>query len=193
MKRTQGFTLLEILLVLVLLSLSAVAVIAAFPISQKDESKLVVQSLYQRIQLINEEAILSGQDFGLRVDQDKNRLLFLTLTAEGWQILEKPQFNAEIEVPSDLKIDFQLGGNTWGNDDRLFEPGSLFDEDMFADQEEKKQQKPPQIFILSSGEVTPVMLSIHPLKDQLEQSWRVVVKDNGQIQLLAPGEQDEEV
>ncbi len=191
MKPSRGFTLLEILLVLVLISVSAVAVIATFPLSQKDESRVLAQSLYQRIQLLNEEAILSGRDFGLRIDEEKRDFQFMTLTGEGWEIVDKPQFSAELKIESDLNIDFQLGGDVWGNnDDRLFEPGSLFDEDMFADEEKKPQ--PPQIFILSSGEMTPFTISFYPREESLEQSWRVVVKENGQIILLAPGDQDEE-
>jgi general secretion pathway protein H len=49
--------------VLVLISVSTVAVIATFPVSHKDEAKLATQSLFQRIQLINEEAILSLPNF----------------------------------------------------------------------------------------------------------------------------------
>ncbi len=187
MKQSRGFTLLEILLVLVLISVSTVAVIATFPVSQKDEAKQTVHGLYQRIQLLNEEAILSGRDFGLRIDVKKGELFFLTLTADGWKKLEKRQFGAELHLSSELMVDFQLGGSGWGKDERLFEPGSLFDHEMFA--EEEKEQ-PPQIFILSSGEVTPFVLSIYPKQQNIE-SWRIIAQENGQIRLLAPGEQDE--
>ena len=72
MQKHLGFTLIEILLVLVLLSLTAVAVIATLPTSQKDLSKQYAQSFFQRLQLLNEEAVLSGKDFGLRVDEVKS-------------------------------------------------------------------------------------------------------------------------
>ncbi len=61
---------------LVLVSASAVAVIATFPVSVKDEAKISAQSFYQRLLLLNEEAILSGQDFGVRIDVDTRRLTF---------------------------------------------------------------------------------------------------------------------
>ena len=66
--RLRAFTLIEILLVLVLLSLTAVAVIATIPTNAKDVAKQYAHSFYQRVQLLNEEAILSGLDFGIRVD-----------------------------------------------------------------------------------------------------------------------------
>ncbi len=188
MKESRGFTLLEILLVLVLLAISSVAVIGTLPMKPDDEAKVVAQSLYQRLQLINEEAILSGRDFGLYVDESKGELVFLTLTTEGWKTVDKRQFNAELKVDSDLVLDFKPGGNGWKKDDRLFESGEFFEE-MFK--QKKNQQPPPQVFILSSGEITPFILDIHPDKDDSEMNWRVSVEDNGQIQLLAPGEQDE--
>ena len=141
MQKHLGFTLIEILLVLVLLSLTAVAVIATLPTSQKDLSKQYAQSFFQRLQLLNEEAVLSGKDFGLRVDDVKSTYTLLSLTQDGWQPLELKQIPSETKLEGDISVQLELGGGAWGDDDRLFEPGSLFDEDMFAELEDKKKKK----------------------------------------------------
>ncbi|HDZ9460807.1 TPA: type II secretion system minor pseudopilin GspH [Vibrio cholerae] len=193
MTATRGFTLLEILLVLVLVSVSAVAVIATFPVSVKDEAKISAQSFYQRLLLLNEEAILSGQDFGVRIDVDTRRLTFLQLTAEkGWQKWQNDKMTNQTTLKDGLQLDFELGGGAWQKDDRLFNPGSLFDEEMFADKKEEKQEPPPQLFVLSSGEVTPFTLSIFPKGQEPDEQWRVTAQENGTLRLLAPGESDEE-
>ncbi|ASW79831.1 MULTISPECIES: type II secretion system minor pseudopilin GspH [Vibrio] len=184
----RGFTLLEILLVLVLLSLSAVAVISTLPSTNNDDAKQYAMSLYQRLQLSNEEAILSGKDFGLRVDEKKSHLVFLSMEDKGWQPLESKKMASQLQLPEGLSLQFELGGSAWKNDDRLFKPGSLFDDDKFADEGEQKKQLPPQVFILSSGELTPFVLSIHLNQQDAEQGWRVVVKENGEITLFAPGD-----
>ncbi|MBF4284531.1 type II secretion system minor pseudopilin GspH [Vibrio anguillarum] len=184
----RGFTLLEILLVLVLLSLSAVAVISTLPSTNNDDAKQYAMSLYQRLQLSNEEAILSGKDFGLRVDEKKSHLVFLSMEDKGWQPLESKTMASQLQLPEGLSLQFELGGSAWKNDDRLFKPGSLFDDDKFADEGEQKKQLPPQVFILSSGELTPFVLSIHLNQQDAEQGWRVVVKENGEITLFAPGD-----
>jgi len=89
-------------------------------------------------------------------------------------------------------LQLDLGGGAWDKDDRLFEPGSLF-EDMFADETEEKKVKPPQVFIFSSAEVTPFTLSFSPQKgDAFNDGWRVIGKESGQILLVAPGEEVEE-
>ncbi|MGL1105438.1 type II secretion system minor pseudopilin GspH [Vibrio parahaemolyticus] len=192
MRKHNGFTLIEILLVLVLLSLTAVAVITTLPTSQKDLSKQYAQSFFQRLQLLNEEAVLSGKDFGVRVDDTKKTYTLLSLTAEGWKPLEMKQIPSKTKLEDDIALQLDLGGGAWDKDDRLFEPGSLF-EDMFADETEEKKVKPPQVFIFSSAEVTPFTLSFFPQKgDEFNDGWRVIGKESGQILLVAPGEEVEE-
>ena len=191
-QKQQGFTLIEILLVLVLLSVTAVAVIATIPTSSKDLAKQHAQSFYQRLQLLNEEAILSGLDFGIRVDEKKSTYILMTLTSDGWQEAEIEKIPSTTELPDDLTLSLTLGGGAWADDDRLFKPGSLFDEDRFADLDEEKKPRPPQLFILSSAEMTPFRLSFYPNVGDAEQdSWKIKVDDSGVITLLAPGDSDE--
>ncbi|MCY9855569.1 type II secretion system minor pseudopilin GspH [Vibrio mediterranei] len=182
----QGFTLLEVLLVLVLLSISAVAVISTLPQPQDEQVKQQAQRLFQRLQLFNEEAMLAGKDFGIRVDEDKKQYVFLELQADGWQRVSLNQIPEETTLPEDMTVKLDLSNGVWGNDDRLFEPGTLFDEDMFADIEKKKKaEKPPQVFILSSGEITPGAFVLAPVNRALKaQSWYVQIQDNGSLQLM---------
>ncbi len=192
MQTHKGFTLIEILLVLVLISLTAVAVITTLPANQNDLSKQYAQSFFQRLQLLNEEAVLSGKDFGVRVDDAKSTYVLLSLSAEGWQPLELNKIPSKTEL-SDIALQLDVGGGVWDSDDRLFEPGSLFDEEMFADVEQEETVKPPQVFIFSSAELTPFTLSFFPKNsDAFNDGWRVVGTENGQIILLAPGEEIEE-
>lgn len=193
MRKHNGFTLIEILLVLVLLSLTAVAVISTLPTSQKDLSKQYAQSFFQRLQLLNEEAVLSGKDFGVRVDDAKSTYVLLSLTSEGWQPLKLKQIPSKTKLEEDITLQLELGGGAWDNDERLFKPGSLFDEDMFAEEEDEKKIEPPQVFIFSSAEVTPFTLSFFPQNgDAFTDGWRVIGKESGQILLLAPGEEVKE-
>lgn len=193
MRHQSGFTLLEILLVLVLVSLASVAVISTLPVNAEDGAKQQAQSLYYRVQLLNEEAILSGQDFGVYVDEERALYQLRVLTPEGWVALEDQSLPDQTELEDSLTLSMTLGGGVWADKDRLFEPGSLFDEDMFAELEQEKRLPPPQVFIMSSGELTPVSIAIYPQNQDAEMdAWRVIAKENGQILLLAPGETDEE-
>lgn len=192
MRRNAGFTLLEILLVLVLISLASVAVISTLTVSAEDVAKKQAQALFYRIQLLNEEAMLSGRDFGLNINEEKSTYQFMYLTSKGWQKLDEQHIPEKTELDSGLALMLQLGGDVWSDKERLFEPGNLFDEEMFAEQDNEKKRPPPQVFIMSSGEITPVSVAIYPQqKDAERDAWHIVVKESGQILLLAPGERDE--
>lgn len=192
-RRYSGFTLLEILLVLVLISLASVAVISTLPVNAEDSAKKYAQSFYHRVQLLNEEAILSGRDYGLYIEEKKSAYNVYQLASDGWQRLSGIEIPDRTELPDGLAISLTLGGNVWADKERLFEPGSLFDEEMFAEFEEEDRLIPPQVFIVSSGEVTPFTLAVHPEnRDADSDAWRIIAKENGQIVLRAPGESDDE-
>ncbi len=110
----RGFTLIEILLVLVLLSLTAVAVIATIPTRTDDSAKKYAQSFYQRLQLLNEEALLSGKDFGIRINEEKSRYTLLVLQAQGWQSLALNKIPATTELKNDVALQLSLGA-VFGN------------------------------------------------------------------------------
>jgi general secretion pathway protein H len=190
-KREVGFTLIEIMLVLVLLSVSSMAVIMSLPESSDDQLEEQASRFYQLVQLLNEDALLNGMDYGIYFNQERQEYRFMTLTADGWQPLEKSRFFTEVKMEEDIAFEMELGGSAWADDDRLFEPGSLFDEEMFADVEEKKKPKPPQVMVLSSGEVTPVIVRFLPANERgnlKNKTWEINVDESGLITLIKPGE-----
>ncbi|OCH20647.1 prepilin-type N-terminal cleavage/methylation domain-containing protein [Aliivibrio sp. 1S128] len=190
-KREVGFTLIEIMLVLVLLSVSSMAVIMSLPESSDDQLEEQASRFYQLVQLLNEDALLNGMDYGIYFNQERQEYRFMTLTVDGWQPLEKSRFFTEVKMEEDIAFEMELGGSAWADDDRLFEPGSLFDEEMFADVEEKKKPKPPQVMVLSSGEVTPVIVRFLPANERgnlKNKTWEINVDESGLIALIKPGE-----
>jgi len=183
-KRAAGFTLIEILLVLVLLATSAVAVIVTLPESKEDKVKEEAARFHQLIQLLGEDALLNGIDYGIRID--RSRYQFLQLTSQDWQPVQESRFFTEVEMDEEIKLRVEIGGYSWQDKDRLFKPGSLFDEDLFAEQTDKKKIKPPQVVVMASGEYTPFSLEFEI--DGENQFWRVQADELGQLFLLAPGE-----
>ena len=191
----RGFTLLEVLLVVVIAALASAAVVSTLVSRSGDEAKKHASAAFHRLQLLNEEAMLAGKDYGLWVDEKRGRYRLVNLTAKGWQLLDDSQIPAETELGENLALRLTMGSSAWQDEDRLFRPGSLFDDDRFADIEEKDALPTPQVFIMSSGEVSPFELAIAPKASSRqwsqETAWRVIAKENGQIVLLAPGESDE--
>lgn len=171
---------------MVLISLSAVAVVMTLPDNQQDTAKLQAQRFFYKLQLLNEDAILNGRDYGVRFDNSGDNYRFVTLTEKGWQPLENKTYK-ETTFEQGLSVDFQLGSDAWANNDTLFNQESLFDEEMFAELDEKTQSLPPQVFVLSSGEVTPFSVTISA-ESQPESLWTIEAKENGEITLVTPME-----
>ncbi|PSW03376.1 type II secretion system minor pseudopilin GspH [Photobacterium lipolyticum] len=184
-KRAAGFTLIEILLVLVLLATSAVAVIMTLPESKEDKVKEEAARFHHLVQLLGEDALLNGIDYGIRIE--RHRYQFLELTSKDWQPIAASRFFTDVEVGDDIDLIVEMGGYSWQDKDRLFKPGSLFDEDLFAEQTDKDKIKPPQIVVMASGEYTPFTLAFEV--DGVNQFWRIQADELGQLFLLRPGDE----
>lgn len=183
-KRAAGFTLIEILLVLVLLATSAVAVIVTLPESREDKVKEQAARFHHLVQLLGEDALLNGIDYGIRVE--RNRYQFLQLTSQDWQPIRESRYFTEVEMDEGIRLRVEIGGYSWQDKDRLFKPGSLFNEDLFAEQTDKEKIKPPQVVVMASGEFTPFTLEFEV--DGENQFWRVQADELGRLFLLPPGE-----
>ncbi|GAB6263426.1 type II secretion system minor pseudopilin GspH [Photobacterium sp. CCB-ST2H9] len=182
-RKAAGFTLIELLLVLVLLATSAVAVIFTLPAPKDDALKEEAHRFQYLVQLLGEDAMLNGRDYGVRVDRQGYR--FFELAPDGWQPLKDSRYFTEVTLPDTLGMEVKIGSNAWQDDDRLFEPGTLFDEDLFAEEKEK-QARPPQIIVMASGEYTPFTVTFDASGES--DVWRVEADEVGQLHLLAPGE-----
>jgi general secretion pathway protein H len=189
----RGFTLIEIMLVMVLLSFSAMAVVMTLPDSSSDQTKDYANQLYQRLLLLSEESMLIGREYGFNVTSSNNEYQFVQLKSDGWQWLEHKRIPEKTELSDVVAVELTLGNTVWFDNDTLFEQGSLFDEEMFAEYEEIKQLPPPNLILSSSGDLTPATIAFYEsnLSSDSAHSWRVVLRENGTIGLLAPGEEDE--
>ncbi len=184
MKRNAGFTLIEIMLVLVLLATSAVAVVSTLPNNKRDEVKEQAVRFHHLAQLLGEDAMLNGVDYGIRIDPHQYQ--FLTLTQDGWQPLEGAKFFTSVKLEAGITATVTIGG-AWKDKDRLFKSDSLFkDDDIFKKSDQEKEQLPPQIVVMASGEYTPFTVSFE-IENQ-HQFWQVVADEIGNVVLLAPGQ-----
>ncbi|MBV1840025.1 type II secretion system minor pseudopilin GspH [Photobacterium ganghwense] len=183
-QRAAGFTLIEILLVLVLLATSAVAVMISLPESREDTVREEAARFHHLIQLLGEDALLNGTDYGVRIE--RHGYQFLQLTGRDWQPLTESRFFTKVDVDESVRLDLEVGSFSWQDQDRLFKPGSLFNEDLFAEQTDKDKVKPPQVVVMASGEYTPFTLNFEVEGEN--QFWRVQADEVGRVFLLSPGE-----
>ena len=128
-QRQQGFTLLEVMLVLLLMGLAvSYVVFNAFGVSQSDQLKQEVQRMQVLIDMASDFAILNQQQLGVRIEQDPSRYYFVHLNEEDeWQRLETEEIYQEHELPEAFTFNLSLDDLPWDTEDQLFDR-KLFDE-----------------------------------------------------------------
>ena len=174
--KKAGFTLLEVMLVLLLIGLAAGFVMFnAFGASKSDLLKSQAQRLQVIVDMASDFAVLNQQQLGVRFEQQQNEYYFVYLDDEDeWQRIEEDIYST-YTLPEPFTYELNLDDLPWDVEDRLFDR-ELFDENLSVSDagveignEEEKKLPPPQILIMSSGEITPFVLSFNYEGDDGEE------------------------
>ena len=165
-KPQQGFTLIEILVVIAIMALVMATVrFTVFSVSEAEKVERDIQRLQVIFELASDFAVLNQLEMGLRIDQEEKTYEFVVLNEKDqWQAIDNQPHFALQTLIGEPEIELTLDGFDWQQDDSLFD-GRFFDEELSVSNEgvdigneEDKEPEPPQIFILSSGEITPFEL-----------------------------------
>jgi general secretion pathway protein H len=161
-RHQAGFTLLEILVVLILLGIILSVAVLSTGGGKERELEQEVQRMVRLIQLAKEEAILNR--FELAVKFSPNAYEFLRQEGENWL----PYSDHRLFYQRNLGEEYEL---------RLLQDGisvSLLEEDA------------GRILLLSSGEMTPFELYIGLFNSELR--YHVIGNALGEITVEHPGE-----
>ncbi len=197
--KAVGFTLIEVMVVIFIMGIAASAVVLNFS-SESPEQALKKQT--QRTAVIfnmaSDFAVLNQRQLGLRVDQESNSYYFMALNEEQeWVKLDQDKIFEEHTLPESFSLSLSLTDLPWEDDNNLFSSDGL-DEELSLDndrveigQEEEKKLDPPQIFIFSSGEITPFSLALS-YEPEFSRDVPVHFRLNGQdsIPLIIEGPLD---
>ena len=155
----QGFTLIEVMLVIVLIGVMVSAI--QFSFSGNKPEQLLEQNSARFAGIFDvaaEYGLLNNVELGLFIEE--NSYQFLGYDGTSWaSIANNPLFEV-YTLPEGIEISLQL-------DDLPIEEALLFDssvlinedeEDDFTEEEEKKKTI-PQVYMLSGGDITPFSLT----------------------------------
>ncbi len=149
MKKSHGFTLIEVLLVVLLIGIvSGIVLLAASP---NDSSRLVAsetERLAQALSLATDEAVSENQQLGLMLDEKGYRFLDFDEQTKQWLPSSNPVF-APYELPVNVSLHVL-------KDDASKTLAINPKEQAKRDQEGLV----PQVILLSSGETSAVILEL---------------------------------
>ena len=156
--RQHGFTLLELLVVVVIVAiLFTYTTLAMRSDTPADIIKKEAQRMERLVQLALEESILRGEEYGLEIFLDGYRFLRFDVIENRWLPLTDDKILRQRELPLDMELEMNLE-DTEIVIELASEPmkEQKLDLDSGSDEEDSDEEKArPQIFLLSSGEITP--------------------------------------
>lgn len=171
----RGFTLLELLVVVLIVGLFAgVAVLSLGVLGSDRDLEREALRLRSLMDLVHEEALMQGRDFGLLFSASSYRFLIFDYQTGGWSIPADDNFLRERQLPEPLVIGLRL-------DDR--------DVALEADLTGVADEVQPQVLVLSSGEMTPFEAAFS--RDLEPGEFRLAGEFSGKIQVSEVGFPDD--
>lgn len=176
---SAGFTLLEILVVIVIIGVMVAATTLSIGVLGADrEVEDETRRFWAVLQQAREEAELQGQEIGVFISAHAYEFLRYEPRRDRWAPIVYDEFYRSRELPEGLRYRLWIDGREVV---LKLQPPERGDEDEDEDKELNKRAPPPQIFVLSSGDIVPFELRIE--RDALEALWRVVAEENGNLRL----------
>jgi len=150
-RRSAGFTLLELMVVLVIIGI--ILTFAVLSLGGDDIGELMEQETQRMVTLLDlasDEAVLRGEELAVLFSEDGYE--FLVLYEDLWQKTEEDGLLKAYTLPADIELRLEIEGEPPILTASAAKDEEAVDEDEDEDAEEVLQ---PQVFILSSGEMTP--------------------------------------
>lgn len=144
LSKEDGFTLLELMIVIVIVAiLFSFATLTIRSSSPEDLIKEEAYRLNRLIQLVLEEAVLKNTEYGLEFKTNSYR--FLTYTDGQWLTVNDDKLLRKRELAEEMEIEL------------IVEQTDIIigEEAKATDEEDEEKKARPQVFLLSSEEITP--------------------------------------
>jgi general secretion pathway protein H len=157
-----GFTLLELLVVLVVVAIMVSMATLSFGVLGRDrQAEEESRRFWTVLQQAREEAELQAEDLGIFVAADSYEYLRFDVRRDEWQVIDDDELFQQRRLPEGMRFKLRVDTRQIVMKPDLPNRGD----------KDENRRWPPQVMVLSSGEVMPFELEIE--RDGAPSLWRV--------------------
>ena len=179
--RGSGFTLIEVLVVVVIIGVvSAIVVLGLGNLGNDRELQNEARRMTSLIEMASDEATMQGRDFGLEVLQTSYRFVEFDSLTEQWYEVIGDDLMRPRQLAQDTEFDLFL------EDRRVLlevEAADIAQDDDDDDDRDLIDDYLPHILVLSSGDISPFELEIIRMTDRA--SVQLSVSPAGELKVGA--------
>jgi len=181
----HGFTLLEVMLVVLLIGMASLAVVMTFPnnLTAKNNVSWQAQRFATLLQFAEDEALISGNELALVIEKNSYQFAVYDYPKQRWLAARVGEIERAIELPESIGLEYRLSDTLWGELNSSGQDSFIEEAELVVEDDNKIQSLDPQIYVMSSGEVSPFSLVFSEVDNDEKQSMTVSVSMNGAISL----------
>lgn len=166
--RVRGFTLLEILVVVVIIAvMTTIGVLSMGTLGQDRQLDAEVERYADVVAAALEQAVLEGRDFGVYFAPDGYEIYAYAAERQRWEAVPDDRLYEKHALPEGLRLALEIEG-------RQLQLGT----------ERPDAPRTPQVLVYSSGDVSPYVLTLE--REDSEHRARLTGAPDGMIEIVRP-------
>lgn len=178
--RHGGFTLLELLVVLVVIGVMVSMAVLSFGVLGRDrQAEDESRRFWTVLKQAREESELQVEDLGIFVSTGAYEYLRFDSRKNEWQPIEGDELLAQRELPEGLRFRLRLESREVVLKPSLPQRGD----------KDENQKNPPHVMVLSSGDVSPFELEIE--RENQPALWRVTALADNDLRVEVRDERNQ--